>query len=198
MRPPKHNTTQHNQAALLNTARIQPGSQLHQCVGGHTVHPSTWLACTVPGLPQESLVRDETRISLPAKPSLTRTTLGQLCVAPWTSRLRQSLGANLESLVALRCSALEARSYLSKTNSFWTEMYTEGIIQYFALSVCPLATTLLHHTIQVYMCVYTCVCNSSQSLLFHMVYFYLLFKSDFTACVSYLMWNNFPCSHGSI
>ena len=47
-----------------------------------------WLARTAPGPPQESLVRDETRISLPAKPSLTRTTLGQLCVAPRTSRSR--------------------------------------------------------------------------------------------------------------
>ena len=47
-----------------------------------------WLVCTVPGPPQESLVRDETRISLPANPSLTRTTLGQLCVAPRTSRSR--------------------------------------------------------------------------------------------------------------
>ena len=73
---------------LLNTARIQPGSQLHQCVRGNTVHLATWSACTAPGPPQESLVRDETRISLPAKPSLTRTTLGQLCVAPWTSRAR--------------------------------------------------------------------------------------------------------------
>jgi hypothetical protein len=44
-----------------------------------------WLAHTAPGPPQESLVRDETRISLPAKPSLTGTTLGQLCVAPRTS-----------------------------------------------------------------------------------------------------------------
>ena len=34
--------TQHNQAALLlNTARIQPGSQPHQCVGGNTVHLAT-------------------------------------------------------------------------------------------------------------------------------------------------------------
>ena len=81
--------TQPNQAALLlNTARIQPGSQPHQCVGGNTVHLATWLACTVLGLPQESLVRDETRISLPAKPSLTQTTLGQLYIALWTSRLR--------------------------------------------------------------------------------------------------------------
>jgi hypothetical protein len=47
-----------------------------------------WLARTTPGPPQESLVRDETRISLPAKPSLTWTTLGQLCVAPLTSRSR--------------------------------------------------------------------------------------------------------------
>ncbi|XP_071187506.1 uncharacterized protein [Salvelinus alpinus] len=75
------NTTQ----LLLNTARIQPGSQPHHCVRGNTVHLATWSACTAPGPPQESLVRDETRISLPAKPSLTRTTLGQLCVAPWTS-----------------------------------------------------------------------------------------------------------------
>ena len=47
-----------------------------------------WLACTAPGPPQESLVRDETRISLPAKPSLTRMTLVQLCFAPRTSRSR--------------------------------------------------------------------------------------------------------------
>jgi hypothetical protein len=34
--------TQPNQAALLlNTARIQPGSQPHQCVGGNTVHLAT-------------------------------------------------------------------------------------------------------------------------------------------------------------
>ena len=64
--------TQPNQAALLlNTARIQPGSQPHQCVGGNTVHLATWSACP----PQESLVCDETR-------------------------LRQSLSANPESLVA--------------------------------------------------------------------------------------------------
>ena len=79
--------TQPNQAALLlNTACIKPGSQPHQCVAGNTVHLATWLACIAPGPPHESLVRDETRKSLPAKPSLTRTTLGQLCVAPWTSR----------------------------------------------------------------------------------------------------------------
>ena len=78
--------TQPNQAALLlNTARIQPGSQPHQCVGGNTVPLATWSACTVP---QESLVHDETRISPPAKHSLTRTTLGQLCVTPRTSRSR--------------------------------------------------------------------------------------------------------------
>ena len=34
--------TQPNQAALLlNTARIQPGSQPHHCVGGNTVHLAT-------------------------------------------------------------------------------------------------------------------------------------------------------------
>ena len=81
--------TQPNQAALLlNTVRIQPGSQPHQCAGGNTVHRPPWLAHTAPSPPQESLVRDETRISLPTKPSLTRATLGQLCVTPRTSRSR--------------------------------------------------------------------------------------------------------------
>ena len=47
-----------------------------------------WLACTAPCQPQESLVRDEPRISRPAISSLTRTTLGQLCVAPQTSQSR--------------------------------------------------------------------------------------------------------------
>ena len=84
MRPPKHNPTK--QRCFFNTAHIQPGSQPHQCVRGNTVHLATWLACTAPGPPQESLVRDETRISLLAKPSLPRPPLGQLCVAPWTSR----------------------------------------------------------------------------------------------------------------
>ena len=75
--------TQPNQAALLlNTAHNQPGSQLHQCAGGNTMPP--WL----PSPPQESLVHDETRTPLPTKPSLTRTTLGQLCVASRTSRSR--------------------------------------------------------------------------------------------------------------
>jgi hypothetical protein len=43
--------TQPNQAALLlNTARIQPGSQQHQCVGGNTVHLATLVNahCTRP------------------------------------------------------------------------------------------------------------------------------------------------------
>ena len=69
---------------LLNTARIQPGSQPEAT-------PCTWqpwLARAAPGPPQESLVRDETRRSLPTNPSLPRPTLGQLCVAPRTSRSR--------------------------------------------------------------------------------------------------------------
>ena len=70
--------TQPNQPLLLNTARLQPGSQPHQCVG----------ARTAPGPPQESLVRDETMRSLPTNPSLTRTPRGQLCDTPQTSRSR--------------------------------------------------------------------------------------------------------------
>ena len=81
-----HASSDTQAALLLNTARIQPGSQLHQCVGGNTVHLATFVS--VPGPPQELLVRDETRISLPANPFLTRATLGQLCVAPRISRLQ--------------------------------------------------------------------------------------------------------------
>ena len=43
--------TQPNQATLfLNTARIQPGSQPHQCVGGNTVHLATLVSvhCALP------------------------------------------------------------------------------------------------------------------------------------------------------
>ena len=96
MHPPKQNPTK------LHCFLTQYPTNLEasQCVGGNTVHLATVSACTVPGPPQESLVRDETRISLLAKPSLTRKTLGQLCVAPRNSRSRQSLGANPESLVA--------------------------------------------------------------------------------------------------
>ena len=90
MRPPKHNPTKPH--CFLTQRASNPeasrASQPHQCVGGNTMHLATWLACTAPGPPQESLVRDETRISLPAKPSLTRTKLGQLCIAPRTSRSR--------------------------------------------------------------------------------------------------------------
>uniref|UniRef100_A0AAZ3RD89 DENN/MADD domain containing 4A n=1 Tax=Oncorhynchus tshawytscha TaxID=74940 RepID=A0AAZ3RD89_ONCTS len=79
MRSLKRNPT--NQAALLlNTANPEASrtnvSEETPC----TWQP--WLARTAPGPPQESLVRDETRTSLPTKPSLTRTTLGQLCVPP--------------------------------------------------------------------------------------------------------------------
>ena len=81
--------TQPNQTALLlNTARIQPGSEPHQCVRGNTVHLATWLACTAPGPPRESLVCDETRISLPAKPSLTRTPRRPTVVSSWLDVLR--------------------------------------------------------------------------------------------------------------
>ena len=85
--------TQPNLAALLlNTARIQrastpEASRTH--VSEETLCTwQPWLACTAPGPPPESLVREETRTSLPTRPSLPPTTQGQLCVAPWTSRSR--------------------------------------------------------------------------------------------------------------
>ena len=64
------------------------------------MHLATLVA---PGPSQESLVRDETRISLPAKPSLTRMTLGQLCV--------MGVGANPESLVAQLALQYSARNH---------------------------------------------------------------------------------------
>ena len=69
------NTTQPSRTALTQRASNPEASRTN--VSEET--PCTWvpwLACTAPGPPQESLVRDETRISLPVKPSLTRATLG--------------------------------------------------------------------------------------------------------------------------
>ena len=49
------------------------------------------------------------------------------------------------------------------------------------------------------MCVYACVCaNLRVASQFHKVFFNLFFKSKCTYCVSYLMWNRVPCSHGSM
>ena len=84
MRPPKHNPT-------------KPHCFLTQ----HSSNPEASRP------PQESLVRDETRTSLPAKPSLTRPTLGQLCVAPRTSQSRPAATEPLVAQLALRCSALD-------------------------------------------------------------------------------------------
>ncbi|XP_064875647.1 guanylate-binding protein 1-like isoform X2 [Oncorhynchus nerka] len=81
--------TQPNQTSLLlNTAPSNPEASRTNVSEETLCTWLPWLACTAPGPPQESLVCDETRISLPVKPSLTRTTLGQLCVAPQTSRSR--------------------------------------------------------------------------------------------------------------
>ncbi|XP_064794113.1 coiled-coil domain-containing protein 90B, mitochondrial isoform X1 [Oncorhynchus masou masou] len=85
MRPPKHSPTKPH--CLTQRASNPEASRTN--VSEET--PCTWrpwLVCTAPGPPQESLVRDETRISLPAKPSLIRTTQGQMWVAPRTSRSR--------------------------------------------------------------------------------------------------------------
>jgi hypothetical protein len=81
--------TQPNQAALLlNTTPSNPEASRTNVSEETPCTWQPWLARTAHGPPQELLVRDETRISLPAKPSLTRKTLGQLCVAPRTSRSR--------------------------------------------------------------------------------------------------------------
>jgi hypothetical protein len=81
-----HNTTQPSRTASWHNARLTRKQVTPMCQRKHTVHLAIWSACTAPGPPQESLERDGTRTSLPAKHSLTRTTLGQLCPVPWVSR----------------------------------------------------------------------------------------------------------------
>ena len=86
MRPAKHHPTKPH---CFLTQRASNPEASRTNVSEET--PCTWqpwLACTEPSPPQESLVRNETRISLPSNPSLTRTTLCQLCVVPRTSRSR--------------------------------------------------------------------------------------------------------------
>uniref|UniRef100_A0A8C8F818 SH3 domain-binding glutamic acid-rich protein n=1 Tax=Oncorhynchus tshawytscha TaxID=74940 RepID=A0A8C8F818_ONCTS len=56
-------------ALLLDTLLIQPGSQPHQCVGGITIQLATEASVHAPGRHKESLERNGTRSSQPAKPS---------------------------------------------------------------------------------------------------------------------------------
>jgi hypothetical protein len=86
MRPPIHNPTKPHCFSTQHASN--PEASRTNVLEETPCTWQPWLARTVPGPPQESLVRDETRISLPANPSLTRATLGQLCVAPRTSRSR--------------------------------------------------------------------------------------------------------------
>ena len=91
----------------LNTARIQRGR-------GKTVHLVTWLVCTVPGQPQELLVRDETRISLPAKPSLTRPAATEPGLEPRVSGGTASTAMQCLRPLHLggpRCSAISAEIF---------------------------------------------------------------------------------------
>ena len=86
MHPPIHNPTKPHCFLTQRTSNPEASRTIVSEATPCTWQP--WLARTAPGPPQESLVRDETRRSLPTNPSLTRTTLGQLCVAPRTSRSR--------------------------------------------------------------------------------------------------------------
>ena len=93
----------------------------------------------------------------------------------------------------------------SKIKAVFTILKTLHLI-HSTLSVCLQATT--HHIfttqnpcmciVRMLSCVCVYVCVASQYPLFHEVYFYLCFKSHFTAYISYLMWNRVSCSHGSI
>ena len=70
--------TQPNQPYCFLTQRTSnPEASCTNVSEGTPCTWQPWLARTAPSPPQESLVRDETRTSLPAKPCLTQTTLGQ-------------------------------------------------------------------------------------------------------------------------
>ena len=97
-----------------------------------------WLVCTAPGPPQESLVRDETRISQPATPSLTQTTLGQVYVAPQTSRSRPVTTEPLVAQLALQYSALNhCATWEALTVTFDVDPpFVQGHIIQFLLVTC--------------------------------------------------------------
>ena len=86
MRPPIHNPTKPH--CFLTQRACNPEASRTNVSEETPCTWQPWLARTAHGPPQESLVSNETRIFQPAKPSLTRTTLCQLCVAPRTSRPR--------------------------------------------------------------------------------------------------------------
>ena len=82
------------------------------------------------------------------------------------------------------------------------------------LSVYPQASTLLPHIYNtksmctcvysvyvimcVCVCVYLCLCVCLHSARCSIRCIFIFFKCDFIACLSYLMWNRVPCSHGSM
>uniref|UniRef100_A0A8C8ET60 Anoctamin n=1 Tax=Oncorhynchus tshawytscha TaxID=74940 RepID=A0A8C8ET60_ONCTS len=84
--------TQPNQAALLlNTARLQPGSQPYQCVGGNTVHLATLVSV--------HCARPATGVAAVLMVKYIKVTLGQnnlivvtpsLCFSPQVGRSRSS------------------------------------------------------------------------------------------------------------
>ena len=89
----------------------------------NTAHPTRKPAApmwrTAPGPQQDSLVCDETRTSLLTKPTLTRTTLGQLCVAPRSSRARPGAKpGTLMAQLALQYSALNHCTTREADNRF--------------------------------------------------------------------------------
>ena len=91
MRPPIHNPTKPHcfltqRASNPEASRTDDRRKHCALVGISLSHraPATPVAGRAQCAVTRSPVRDETRISLPAKPSLTLTTLGQLCVTPWT------------------------------------------------------------------------------------------------------------------
>ena len=113
-------------------------------------------------------------------------------------------------------SPLDAAATLPGIKAVYTIFKTLQYIHRFHNTLCALRPLLHHYHISTVLntfvcivcmllcvCVYACVCANvcvaSQShcsikVLFNVFFF----KSNFTACVSYLMWNGVPCSHGSM
>ena len=112
--PPIHNSTKPH--CFLTQRASNPEASRTNVSEETPCTRQPWLARTAPGPPRESLVRNETRISLPAKPSLTRTTLCQLCVAPQSSRSRPADKAFIELTVCrswMRVLSPSTTSFLS-------------------------------------------------------------------------------------
>lgn len=90
----------------------------------------------------------------------------------------------------------------SRIKTVYTILKTLQYIHRFHNTLCAFRPLLHHYHISTVL--NPCVCIVPMCVLLHSpccsirCFFNLFVKSNFTACVSYLMWNRIPCSHGSM